>query len=324
LNRHFEFYNRVRLVFNNAAEMKRNNHSTGASMNTTVVSSVGLSLALAALGMASPLNAPAAPIPEDVRIGGFAVGSQAWTFNRFSVFEAIEKTAQAGARVIELYPGQKLSPAEPELKFDHHASDEVIQKVKDKLAQHRVVAVNYGVVGASGEAEWRKVFELGRKLGLYAITTEAVGDLDILEKLVKEYDIRVGIHEHPRRPNNPEYKVWDPNYVLSVVKDRDLRIGASADTGHWASSNVNPLEALRILRGRIISVHLKDRPEIGQARTDMVFGTGVLNIAAILDELRAQGFRGNIAIEYETNWDNNVPEVAQCIGFFRGYATCHR
>jgi sugar phosphate isomerase/epimerase len=293
-------------------------------MNRIGVSSTGLSLALVAMAFASPLKTVAAPIPEDVRIGGFAVGSQAWTFNRFSVFEAIEKTAQAGARVIELYPGQKLSPAEPDIKFDHNASDEVIQKVKDKLAQHRVVAVNYGVVGVSGEAEWRKVFELGRKLGLYAITTEAVGDLDILEKLVKEYDIRVGIHEHPRRPNNADYKVWDPNYVLSVVKDRDLRIGASADTGHWASSNVNPLEALRILRGRIISVHLKERPEIGQARTDMVFGAGVLNIAAILDELRAQGFRGNIAIEYETNWENNVPEVAQCIGFFRGYATCHR
>lgn len=293
-------------------------------MTNIAVPSAGFCLALIALAVASPLAAAAAPIPEDVRIGGFAVGSQAYTFNRFTVFEAIEKTAQAGARVIELFPGQKLSPAEPDIKFDHNASDEVVQKVKDKLAQHRVVAVNYGVVGASGEAEWRKVFELGRKLGLYAITTEAVGDLDLIEKLVKEYDIRVGIHEHPRRPNNPDYKVWDPNYVLSVVKDRDLRIGASPDTGHWASSNVNPLEALRILRGRIISVHLKERPEIGQARTDMVFGTGALNIAAILDELRAQGFRGNIAIEYENNWENNVPDVAQCIGFFRGYATCHR
>ena len=121
---------------------------------------------LALLVVAASPRPLAAPIPEEVRIAGFAVGAQAWTFNRFSVFEAIEKTAQAGARVIELYPGQKLSPAETEVKFDHNAPDEVIQKVKAKLAQHEVAAVNYGVVNAQGEAEWRKVFELGRKLGL--------------------------------------------------------------------------------------------------------------------------------------------------------------
>ena len=55
----------------------------------------------------------ASPIPEDARIAGFGVGSQAYTFNRFSVFEAIEKTAQAGGKLIEFFPGQKLSVEEP-------------------------------------------------------------------------------------------------------------------------------------------------------------------------------------------------------------------
>ena len=52
---------------------------------------------------------------------------------------------------------------------------------------------------------------------------------------------------------------------------------------------------------------------------DMPFGTGVSDVPAILDELKAQGFTGNISIEYEYNWDNSVPDVAQCIGFVRGY-----
>lgn len=272
-------------------------------------------------GLARP--ALAAPIPEESKVGGFAIGAQAWTFNRFSVFEAIEKNAQAGGRVIELFPGQKLSPSE-DVRFDHNAPDEVIQKVKDKLAQHKVRAVNYGVVGARDEAEWRKIFEMGRTLGLYAVTTEDVNQLDVIEKLVKEFDIRVGIHEHPRRPDDSNYRVWDPNYIFSVVKDRDSRIGASADTGHWATSNVNPLEALKLLRGRIVSVHLKDRAEIGRGTPDVVYGAGVVNIKAILDELRAQGFEGNIAIEHETNWDHNVADVAQCIGFVRGYGACAR
>jgi sugar phosphate isomerase/epimerase len=274
-------------------------------------------LLLVLLIAAGPIGGRCAPMPAHGKIGGFSVGCQAYTFNRFTVFEAIEKTALAGGTVIEFYPGQKLSPDDA-AKWDHNASEDLIQKVKEKLAQHKIVPVNYGVVGGKGEAEWRTIFEFGKKLGLYGITTESVGDLDIIEKLVKEFDIRVGIHEHARRPDNPDYKVWDPNYVLSVVKARDKRIGACADTGHWATSGIKPLDALKILEGRIISCHLKDRPIIGKQQPDAVFGTGVSDICGLLKELKRQGFEGNISIEYENNWDNSVPDVAQCIGFIRG------
>ena len=83
-------------------------------------------------------------IPQDCKTGGFFIGCQAYTFNRFTVFEAIEKTAQAGGKVIEFYPGQKLSQVEPNVTWDHNASAETIQKVKDKLAACKVKAVNYG------------------------------------------------------------------------------------------------------------------------------------------------------------------------------------
>jgi sugar phosphate isomerase/epimerase len=261
----------------------------------------------------------AAPIPDEAKIGGFAVGCQAWTFNRFSVFEAIEKTALTGSKVIEFFPTQKLSKEQPDVKFDHNASDEVIAAVQAQLAKFGVRAVNYGVVGASDEAIWRKIFVFAKKLGLYAVTTEDVNQLDVLEKLAKEFDIRVAIHNHPRQPGNENYKVWDPEYVLSMVKDRDPRIGACADPGHWATSGITPLDGIKTLKGRVVSVHMKDRTAIGKQTEDVPFGAGITNIKAILDELKKQGFTGNISIEYETNWDNSVPDVAQCIGFFRGY-----
>jgi hypothetical protein len=65
----------------------------------------------------------AAPIPDDCKIGGFAIGCQAWTFNNYTVMEAIDKTAAAGGKIIEFYPGQKLSPEQPDVKFDHNSSD---------------------------------------------------------------------------------------------------------------------------------------------------------------------------------------------------------
>ncbi len=281
-----------------------------------------LSLFFLEFAATSPVSAT--PIPDDSKIGGFAVGCQAWTFNRFSALEAIEKTALTGSKVIEFYPGQKLRPDQPGVKWDHNAPDETIEKVRAHLAKHGVRAVNYGVVGAKDEGEWRKIFEFAKKLGLYAVTTEAVDQLDLLDQLAKEFDVRVAIHNHPRRANNPNYRVWDPAYVLSVVKDRDPRIGACADTGHWATSGVTPLEGIKLLKGRIVSVHMKDRSAIGKQTEDLPFGAGIGNLKGILDELERQGFAGNIAVEYETKWENSVPDVAQCVGFFRGYGACQR
>jgi sugar phosphate isomerase/epimerase len=267
----------------------------------------------------SALASAAAPIPDEYKTNGFAIGCQAYTFNRFSVFEAIEKTAEAGGKVIEFYPGQKLSKEEPTVKWDHHASDEVFEKVVAKLAQHRIKAVNYGVVGIPKEEEGaRKIFAFAKKLGLRAVTTESADAIDTIEKMVKEYDIMVAFHDHPRRPDQPAYRMWDPYYILEVCKDRDPRIGACADTGHWQTSGINPLWAVKTLKGRIISSHLKDKEAYGKSH-DVPYGTGVGEIGAILDELKAQGFDGNISIEYEYNWENSLPEVKQCIDFVRGY-----
>jgi sugar phosphate isomerase/epimerase len=261
-------------------------------------------------------------IPDEYKTGGFFIGCQAYTFRLYTVFEAIEKTADAGGKVIEFFPGQKLSKEEPNVSFDHNASAETIQKVKDKLAQHHMKAVNYGVVQVpKDEDEARKLFEFAKTMGLRAITTESVDAIDTIEKMVKEYDIMVGFHDHPRQPNNASYRMWDPNYVLSVVKDRDPRIGSCADTGHWVRSHLKPVDCLRILKGRIISSHLKDLNEMGLKAHDVPYGTGVSDVPAILQELKDQGFTGNISIEYENHWETSVPEVAQCIGFVRGYGT---
>ncbi len=265
------------------------------------------------------VSAFAAPIPDDCRTGGIALGCQAWTFKEFSVLEAIDKTAEAGGKVIEFYPGQKFSPDQPDVKFDHNATPEMIATVKARLEKRGIRAVNYGVVSIpKDEAGARKIFEFAKKFELYGITTESVDAIDTIEKLVKEYDIRVGFHDHPRQPNNPAYKMWDPNYILSVVKDRDARIGSCSDVGHWVRSGLVPVDCLKILQGRIISVHLKDLNEKSPDAHDVPAGTGVSDIPGIIAELKRQNFVGNVSIEYEFNWKNNVTDVAQSVGFVRG------
>lgn len=275
-------------------------------------------------------NASAEPIPDQYKQNGFAIGCQAYSFNRYTVFEAIEKTAQCGGKVIEFYPGQKLSKEEPNVSWDHNASEETIAKVQAKLKEHGIKAVNYGVVGIpKNEAQARKVFAFAKKLGLYGVTTElpqiavnapapneVTETMDTLEKLVKEYDIKVGFHDHPRQPNNPKYRMWDPYYILEVTKGRDPRIGACADTGHWQTSGLNPVWCLRTLKGRIMSSHMKDKLDYGNSH-DVPYGTGVGEIGRCLDELKKQGFEGNISIEYEYNWTESVPDITKCVTFVR-------
>jgi sugar phosphate isomerase/epimerase len=273
------------------------------------------------LAGAAPLAAE--PIPDAFKQNGFAIGCQAYSFNRFSVFEAIEKTAEAGGKVIEFYPGQRLTPDEPKqgakVVLHHNAPEEVIAMVEAKLQQHGVKAVNYGVVGGKDEAEWRKIFEFAKRLKLYAVTTEDDKKLDLIEPLVKEFDIRVGIHDHPRRPDNPNYKVWDPHYIVEITRDRDKRIGACADTGHWQTSGLDPLYCIKVLKGRVISSHLKDKTEFGGGQHDVPYGRGVGRMGLVLAELKKQGFEGNISVEYEYNWDHSVPEIKECIDFVRNH-----
>ncbi len=276
--------------------------------------------ALAAACVAVPAGA-GVEIPADCFQNGFAIGCQAYTFKEYSLFEAIDKTKQAGGKVIELYPDQKLSVQEPMAKFSHNSKKNMRDKVKAKLKKEGIIAVNYGVVNIpKDEAEARKVFEFAKDMGLYGITTESDGSIDTIEKLVKEFDIRVGYHEHARRPNDPNYRVWDPKYIAALVKDRDPRIGACADTGHWQRSGLKPVECLKILEGRIISVHLKDLNQFGEDKAhDVHWGKGKGDVPGVLAELKRQGLKGNISVEYEYNWKNNVEDAKDCIEYVRNW-----
>lgn len=273
--------------------------------------------------VASDIESVQFNIPESHLTGGFALGTQAYTFNRYSVHEAIEMTARAGGRVIELYPGQKLRPdEEDETRFTPDSSDEIIAEVKAKLAEHDLIAVNFGVIRLpNDEAEQRRVFDFAKKLGVKAISSEPPAEsMDLIERMVQEYDIAVAVHNHPPRANNPDYRHWDPEFVLSLVQGRDRRVGVSADIGHYIRSNIDPVEALQLLEGRIISMHFTDVNQWGAEGRDTPAGTGVTDLPAVLEELKRQNFGGNISIEYENNWYHNVTDVAQFMGFVRGWA----
>lgn len=272
------------------------------AMAGTAAVSASLGSLFAKTGWAAPA-ASGAPNAEKL---GWRLGCQAYSFNRFTFFEAVDKTASLGLKWIEAYPGQRISK-ELDAKMGPGMSADAVKAVKEKLAQAGVTLINFGVAGAN-----RPAFEFAKLMGIETIVSEPdPKELPAIDKLCEEFGIRVALHNHPK-PS----RYWNYQYVLEVLKDCSPRIGACADTGHWLRSELNPLEAIQALKGRIVSFHFKDLNKKGGGAHDVPWGTGVADVRAILKELHSQQFKGVFSIEYEHNWDNSVPEIAQCVAFF--------
>ncbi len=263
-------------------------------------------------------------LPKSTKVGKFPLGCQAYTFNRYTAFEAIEKAHQAGGKTIEFFLWQKFSPDHPNVELNALLPDNLIEELKAKLKKENVVATSAYFGNAAfekktpeeQEAALRKVFEFAKKMKFVALTGEPpASGFDLVEKLCKEYDIRFCLHNHRKDDNKPDYKNWDPNYTASVMKNRDKRMGFCLDTGHLIRSGLKSVDALKILQGRVFSLHLKD--PITQTGEDTIFGEGVGEVKEVLQELRRQKFDGFISIEYENNWTNSVPDVKRCVEFVR-------
>jgi sugar phosphate isomerase/epimerase len=244
---------------------------------------------------------------------GWRLGCQAYSFNKFTFFEAVDKTASMGLKYIEAYPGQKLSPEKKDVVFDHNAPDDVLNAVKDKLNSAGVKMVAYGVVDlGKDEASARKVFDFAKKMGIETIVSEPKSDqFAMLDKLTEEYGINIAIHNHPK-PST----YWSYDTEVKALDKASKRIGACADTGHWMRSGLDSLQGLKNLEGRIVSLHFKDLNEKSPKAHDVHWGTGVCDAKAMLAELKRQGFKGVFSIEYEYNWDNSVPDITKCVEWF--------
>jgi sugar phosphate isomerase/epimerase len=246
---------------------------------------------------------------------GWHLGCQAWSFNKFSLFDAIDKTASLGLKFIEAYPNQVISKENPQLKINESLPLDSRLQLKKKLSDSGVKLVNYGVCSLSEkEVVSRKMFDFAKDMGIETIVSEpAEPAMQMLDGLCEEYGINIAIHNHPKA-SGAHY--WNPDTVLKTCQGRSKRIGSCADTGHWVRSGLDPLESLKKLEGRIVSLHFKDLNEKTPNAHDVPWGTGVCDVKAMLAELNRQKVKAVFSIEYEYNWDNSLPDIARCAEYF--------
>ncbi len=276
-------------------------------MNRTLVG-------LAAVALWSlPLHA-AAPDTHGADKLGWKLTLQSWTIHQ-TVFQSIDVAQKLGVHYIEIYPGQPISP-DDKGKFGPEMTDAQIQAVLDKAKACDVKVIDYGVTGISAkEDEARKLFGWAKKMGLTTLVSEPDPKaLPLIDKLAGEFEIRVAIHDHPK-PS----RYWDPAYTYGLIKDLK-HVGFCANVGHWKRSGLDPVEVLNKYGERVFSLHFKDLVRGGgsQGLHDVPWGSGDSRAAEMLRVLKAKGFKGPIAIEYEWKWD--IPTLLQCVAFFHEQA----
>jgi sugar phosphate isomerase/epimerase len=183
-----------------------------------------------------------------------------------------------------------------------------------------ITPLSCGVVGLpNDEANCRAAFEYARDIEVPVMVCDPDPDsFPILDKLVKEFDIKLAIHNH-----GPEAKRFKSPYeALDRAQKYDERIGVCVDVGHTARMNIDPAEAIRKCAPRLYDCHLKDLAELGRINNGVEMGRGVLNIRAMFQALLDIKYAYHAGFEYEKDGKDPLPGLAESVGYARGVVSC--
>ncbi len=248
---------------------------------------------------------------------GWKLGVQAYTFKAITFFETLNKAHELGLKYIEMYPGQKLKPGS-EVKSGTSMSEADVTEMQARLKATGIKLVSFGVAPIpTNEPAARRHFEWSKKLGIEVLVTETIPN-ETLDKLSAEYGIKIAIHNHP--------KTWPPEQVLAATKDFGPQIGSCADVGHWKRAGLDPVAALKQVGSRVIHAHFKDLATNKNAKPaddpyvrmqDFPWGTGECDMPGMMAQLKRQGFKGYLMIEYERGTlDELMQNLPKCVQFF--------
>jgi sugar phosphate isomerase/epimerase len=162
----------------------------------------------------------------------------------------------------------------------------------------------------------RAKFEYAKRAGIKVIVAgdPAPATLPRIEKFVKEYDIRVAIHNH-----GPEDKIYhSPLDVLQVVGSMDPRLGCCIDVGHCVRAGTDVVEAIHAVGPRLYNMHMKDLTDFSAKESQVAVGQGQMPIREIFTALIKMNYPGWVDLEYEIHGDDPMPGVTESYAYMRG------
>lgn len=257
----------------------------------------GCAGAVAAVAPSRQTVAAAAASPAPLTLG-----IQLYSLRGYKVDEALRHAKDLGLTRVEFYPGM----------YPINSDAAAITAMNATLADLGLSISAHGVNRFTKDAaKNREIFEFAKRAGIGILGADPDPDsFASLDELVKEFDIRVAIHNHG--PKHRYNKVVD---VLDAIEKHDARIGACADLGHFIRSGERPTEVIRLLKGRLYGIHLKDFAEMQDKTKGVILGQGHMDVPAVMAALVQVGFPadGALSLEYEENPANPLDEIRECI-----------
>ena len=275
--------------------------NSNLSRRSFVQSAALVTAACAVPSFADPSQAATPPSPVQL-------GLASYTFRNFS-----------RAQMIGIMKQLNVNALNPKDTKDHLPIDPA-EEAK-ALADYAAAGITLHAAGViyfpkDDDDDIRAKFEYAKRAGLKVIVAgdPAPTTLPRLEKFVKEYDIRIAIHNH-----GPEDKVFpSPLDVLKAVKSMDTRMGCCIDIGHTVRAGADVVQCIHEIGPRLFNMHSKDLTSFSDKETQVAVGRGKMPFREIFAALIKANYKGFVDLEYEINGDNPMPGVTESFAYMRG------
>ncbi|HTU46487.1 MAG TPA: sugar phosphate isomerase/epimerase [Bryobacteraceae bacterium] len=236
----------------------------------------------------------------------FKLGIASYSFRKFSREQAIQMTKQLGTPYLNV--------KDVHLPLD--STPEQIDAAKQEFAAAGIILVGCGNISFQKDnADIRSKFEYAKRAGFPLIVCAPTAvTLPKLESFVKEYNIKIAVHNHgPEDKNFPT-----PQSVLKIVKNMDPRCGLCIDVGHTARTGVDVVASIAEAGPRLLDMHVKDLAETRVKESQVPVGEGKLPFPQIFLQLIKMKYGGCVNLEYEIDPDDPLPGMQKSFAYMRG------
>ncbi len=246
----------------------------------------------------SPLSASS---PADT----FSIGMAGYTFKEFTVDQTIEMMTRIGVTNLSV----------KDFHMPLNSTQDQINSVLAKFNAAGIKVYTVGVIYMKSEEAVDQAFAYARMAGVKMIVgAPEYMLLPYVEKKVKQYDIKLAIHNHG--PDNPLYP--NPADIWDHVKNLDPGIGICIDIGHTKRDGQDPAVDIERFSSRIFDVHIKDVDGATKDGQTVEIGRGIIDIPGVVKALRKINFTGKCSLEFEKDMKDPLPGICESIGYFKG------
>jgi inosose dehydratase len=244
---------------------------------------------------------------------GLKIGVASYSFRKLPLEQTIAGIKRVGLQYVSI----------KDFHLPMKSTAEERKKVAQQFKDAGITPISCGVISTGNdEPSVLQAFEYARDIGVPTIVGNPNPDsLAIVDKFVKQFDIRYAIHNHG--PESPHFK--SPADVWPAIEKFDPRIGLCIDVGHTARAGTDPARAIRKYKDRLYDVHFKDIVALDAKNAgiaEVEVGRGVLDIKGMLAALLEIKYAGHVGFEHEKTAENPLPGLAESVGYTKGVLAC--